>query len=448
MSGILILTMALVTLTAGSAGLTVADNSSISMGTDNYVFTHIPEAQVVEVAVYNPLFLADNAWEAPPHEPVVTVNGNPLIMKQAANGIWFGYFVESDAAATLHERVPDAPDDLDPLLDEFEFWTWTSEKKYVLDFGTVASDMGFNNDADTLYEYGFTGNVLANSDLPLSSVVIQAFDFNDDTDIVIRLENTAQIQTITATYKINEGYTVLDNNYSRQDMQDLRDADLTGADLAHADLKGAHLDGADLSYADLSYANLTQADLSWANLTHADLTHADLIIADLKKADLTHADLSGAYLTHANLRMANLFNADINDAYLEYADLSGADLRLADLSYADLTGAYLTQADLSVAYLTHADLTGANLQGAEFIHTDLQNTNLYGSNLKFTNLRHADLTGANLSYADLRGADLTNTTTTSATLTGAIVCEGTQLPGATQVPCSTYERTYGQFTIF
>ncbi|PCY87129.1 pentapeptide repeat-containing protein [Listeria monocytogenes] len=49
-------------------------------------------------------------------------------------------------------------------------------------------------------------------------------------------------------------------------MDDLRRADLSGANLRHADLRRADLSYANLSYADLSYANLRRADLSYADL--------------------------------------------------------------------------------------------------------------------------------------------------------------------------------------
>lgn len=60
-----------------------------------------------------------------------------------------------------------------------------------------------------------------------------------------------------------------------------------------------------------------------ANLRDFDLSYADLRDADLRGADLRHA-----YLCNANLYGADLRHADLRDA-----DLSGADLRGADLDY-------------------------------------------------------------------------------------------------------------------
>jgi hypothetical protein len=76
----------------------------------------------------------------------------------------------------------------------------------------------------------------------------------------------------------------------------LRNANLTGADLADADLRIADLTGANLRNADLRIAYLRGADLTDADLTDADLTGADLTDADLRNADLTGADLRNADL--------------------------------------------------------------------------------------------------------------------------------------------------------
>jgi hypothetical protein len=71
----------------------------------------------------------------------------------------------------------------------------------------------------------------------------------------------------------------------------LRNANLSYADLFNADLRGANLRNANLSYADLSCANLINADLSCANLINADLRGANLINADLRGANIDHSCL-------------------------------------------------------------------------------------------------------------------------------------------------------------
>ncbi|WP_024750382.1 pentapeptide repeat-containing protein [Crocosphaera subtropica] len=106
-----------------------------------------------------------------------------------------------------------------------------------------------------------------------------------------------------------------------------------------------------------------------ANLNYADLKDHNLSKADLSGADLNYANLSGANLTSANLRYANLRGADLSGADLSetnftYANLSGASLRYANLSRANLTSANLSGADLNCALLRGANFSDANLSGA------------------------------------------------------------------------------------
>ena len=140
-------------------------------------------AQVVEVSVNAPQFRADNAFEDA-YEPIVTVDDNPLIMRQAGNGIWYGYFVESDMAAAVHENG--------------------------MDFGMLLDDMSFNNDAAALYgNSDNTRNVLNNPDLPKRDIIIQAFDFTEGTDIDIELENGSGSQAVSLTFDTVEDFASL-----------------------------------------------------------------------------------------------------------------------------------------------------------------------------------------------------------------------------------------------
>ena len=140
-------------------------------------------AQVVEVSVNAPQFRADNAFEDA-YEPVVTVDDNPLIMRQAGNGIWYGYFVEYDMAAAVHENG--------------------------MDFGMLLDDMSFNNDAAALYGNSDNSrNVLNNPDLPRSEIVIQAFDFTEGTDIDIELENGSGSEAVSLTFDTVEDFAGL-----------------------------------------------------------------------------------------------------------------------------------------------------------------------------------------------------------------------------------------------
>jgi len=101
------------------------------------------------------------------------------------------------------------------------------------------------------------------------------------------------------------------------------------------------------------------------NLREADLSEADLSWASLRGADLREANLSWANLYGANLRGSNLYEADLRGADLCEATLRGADLRGANLRGADLCGTRLRGADLRGADLRGADLRGADLRGAD-----------------------------------------------------------------------------------
>ena len=155
-------------------------------------------AQVIEVSVNAPQFRADNAFEDS-FEPVVTVDDNPLIMEQAGNGIWYGYFVASDMAEAAHENGLD-----------FGKKVTQSEALIITERNTApGEDDSYNNDAVVLYGYDDTRNVLANPDLPKKEVIIQAFDFTEATDIDIELENGSGSEAVSLTYDTVEDYASL-----------------------------------------------------------------------------------------------------------------------------------------------------------------------------------------------------------------------------------------------
>lgn len=104
---------------------------------------------------------------------------------------------------------------------------------------------------------------------------------------------------------------------------------LKGNDGERANLRNANLSGANLNSADLRDANLKGADLRCADLRCANLRGSDLEFADLRGADLREANLSNANLNGANLRYADLREANLRCAYLIYTDLRCVDLREA-----------------------------------------------------------------------------------------------------------------------
>jgi hypothetical protein len=149
----------------------------------------------------------------------------------------------------------------------------------------------------------------------------------------------------------------------------LRDARLSGANLARVDLRGATL-----ARALLGRANLHQADLRQANLQKAILGEADL-----QGANLQRANLRGAYLAGANLRGADLFASNLRDAMLLAADLREAQLSSADLRRAVATHANLARARLMGTDLRDANLSGGHLEAATLIDVLLQGARLMGS---------------------------------------------------------------------
>jgi len=135
----------------------------------------------------------------------------------------------------------------------------------------------------------------------------------------------------------------------------LKESILTHAYMRDTNLVGAQLQATDFEHADLSQAqlgsttgfrsqleplqNVKAADLSGANLTHATLTNAFL-----HKIDMTplRVNIPASQLRDGG--RTNLSDANLRYAYMEEADLRGtilddADFTCADLAYATFEGA-------------------------------------------------------------------------------------------------------------
>ena len=222
---------------------------------------------------------------------------------------------------------------------------------------------------------------------------------------------------------------------------DLSRANLSGSILNGCDFTEANLKGADLSMSQLARANLSKADLQSANLKYTEIPRANLAGADLSDSNcekatfdgsdlteirLSRANLSGAFLNRVNLtnaliietnlsgaklRSANLTNAqiiltDLSNAQLGRADLSEANLNMVELSSADLTEATLGKASLGGSNLSKAHLNGAHLMGASLPFVTLTEADLSGANLVRVNLIKANLSGAKFNNTDLTYANL------------------------------------------
>lgn len=226
--------------------------------------------------------------------------------------------------------------------------------------------------------------------------------------------------------ELTEKYTAGIRDFRGIDLSEanLKDINLSNANLAGAKLSVTNLSGANLSEANLQEAKLNVARLSDANLSQANLERALLNVANLIRADLSKVQLRGASmirveliraeLSRANLEGALLNGSDVREAILRQANLSRSDLSESNLQGALLIAAILEQTNLYRANLSRADLTGANLKEA-----DMRQALLHGSTLNDANISYADLSEADLSGANLSGADLSNANLTGAKLKGA-----------------------------
>lgn len=128
---------------------------------------------------------------------------------------------------------------------------------------------------------------------------------------------------------------------------DLREVDLSGADLSFARFLGVDFEGADLSMADLSHASLIGANL-WS------------------------ANLSGATLHQANLARSNLWDTNLSNAELLYADLQSSELHRTNCTRANLTGAKLMYCQLVNTDFTNAILSDCRIFGISSWEVELE----------------------------------------------------------------------------
>ncbi len=217
----------------------------------------------------------------------------------------------------------------------------------------------------------------------MSELLLEEKLLKSKPDFVVR--RIAGARTLTTLRRLNssrKGIVVeflyesgLITNNKGESIIDLRNADLSQANLVGTDLSGASLRkvvlsgafflfGSNLSKADLREALLNKALLAGADLSSALLTDAALSGADLHEANLHEADLSRAWLNSADLRNANLSNANLSEAILWEANLSETELSGADLTSANLRDAIVTQEQLKQA----KSLKGATMPDGTIIH--------------------------------------------------------------------------------
>jgi uncharacterized protein YjbI with pentapeptide repeats len=211
--------------------------------------------------------------------------------------------------------------------------------------------------------------------------------------------------------------------------------------------------------------NLRGADLRGADLGGQDLRGADLRDARLDGADLRGARLDGARLTGASLRGArlgplpsartfpcapNCAGANLNDGYADGwqtpVDYSNVDFSGAQMANFIGDQSIFTGANFSGASMNEASFQQANLTGANFSNANLNNGILTYANLTNTNFNGATLTGANLQWATTLGWSAGNvnwgvwfnydlTTCTDGTAAGSSGCPAAQ--GESGPSCTT-----------
>jgi uncharacterized protein YjbI with pentapeptide repeats len=161
---------------------------------------------------------------------------------------------------------------------------------------------------------------------------------------------------------------------------DLRGARLADASLNHANLQRARLEGVVVTADQVKAAanhmlSFLDADII-ANLglpkDHNERLEAnDLREYDLSRANLRRCDLSGVSLVRANLAAAQLNEARLCHANLESATLVGANAVKADFTGANLAGTILREGDFcdadlrDIQVLSTQQLAGTNVSGAK-----------------------------------------------------------------------------------
>jgi uncharacterized protein YjbI with pentapeptide repeats/uncharacterized RDD family membrane protein YckC len=221
------------------------------------------------------------------------------------------------------------------------------------------------------------------------------------------------------------------------DNVDLSGVKFKGANLNQGSFKGSRFrsvgeDGRWDTYDDV-IADLSQVEMKQANLTDANLSRVVMNRSDLSRATLNRANLSNTRLIDANLSSTQLVGADLTAAVLENASLTGADLSAAKLNEANLYGARLGRVtaigtQLSYANLTKTDWQGSDLSGVYLDRANLSNANLSATRLTGAILRSAQLENANLQNADLSHADLQGANLAGADFQGAILAPTKQDP--------------------
>jgi uncharacterized protein YjbI with pentapeptide repeats len=158
---------------------------------------------------------------------------------------------------------------------------------------------------------------------------------------------------------------------------DLSQADLSGmylSDIAFGRYGISYSVGVDLRNADLTKANLSGAVLAFAQFSGADLSRARLVRADLIGSEFETANLRDAWLINAKLGGTTLTGADLSRTLLDGADFTGARLYKTNFTNAAMGRAIFGANDLSLAIGLETILhTGPSTIGMDTLYASAGN---------------------------------------------------------------------------
>ena len=137
--------------------------------------------------------------------------------------------------------------------------------------------------------------------------------------------------------------------------------DYESGSLAHYNLRDADLTYANLGGVNLNKVNLARADLRNANAPVAEFTEAILTEAKLDKSYMPMANFRGVRASEAKFRLAAVQYSDFSDGHLEGSDFLGATMFGSKFRGASLGGTRLTCADLFRADLVRCELSGSRI---------------------------------------------------------------------------------------
>ncbi|MEU5554103.1 pentapeptide repeat-containing protein [Micromonospora sp. NPDC047793] len=161
---------------------------------------------------------------------------------------------------------------------------------------------------------------------------------------------------------------------------DLRNSDLTGADLS-----GTYFPNLLIEYSFLSGANLSEAELTGLVANNADLEGVNLRKARLKNAQLREVVAHGACLDGAQFgdadfhgsvfREISAVGANFRGAVMDYAVFDESNFGKCDMREASLIGASVRRVNLSCARLAKANLSKAKIQRSNLLGADVREAN-------------------------------------------------------------------------